>query len=170
MQFKPAGDMTNTDRLMDGVHIVFMRTTDGYIYGVATADMENKTVDEDGTVHAPLKLHRAEIKNGVVRAGTEVDSLLNMDADATYYITAVVYLNGDTVTNDMVSATESVSLNGGINLQFSSDADLTPMNYSDYVTDNTKLAALVENEHKQLAPVWRSVASGKSQQKRALTY
>ena len=170
MQFKPAGDMTNTDRLMDGVHIVFMRTTDGYIYGVATADMENKTVDEDGTVHAPLKLHRAEIENGVVRAGTEVDSLLNMDADATYYITAVVYLNGDTVTNDMVSATEGVSLNGGINLQFSSDADLTPMNYSDYVTDNTKLAALVENERKQLAPVWGSAMSGKSQQKRALIY
>lgn len=170
MQFKPAGDMTNTDRLMDGVHIVFMRTTDGYIYGIATADMANKTVDEDGTVHAPLKLHEAEIENGVVRAGAETDSLLNMDADATYYITAVVYLNGDTVTNDMVSATEGVSLNGRINLQFSSDADLTPMDYSDYVSDNTKLAALVENEHKQIAPVWGSVASGKSQQKRALTY
>ena len=127
-------------------------------------------MDEDGTVHASLKLHRAEIENGVVRAGTEVDSLLNRDADATYYITAVVYLNGDTVTNDMVSATEGVSLNGGINLQFSSDADLTPMNYSDYVTDNTKLAALVENERKQLAPVWGSTVFGKSQQKRLLIY
>ena len=40
------------------------------------------------------------------------------------------YLNGDMITGDMVSATQGVSLQGAVNLQFASSATLTPMEYT----------------------------------------
>lgn len=45
-------------------------------------------------------------------------------------LTAYVYLNGDQVDNSMVAANGAVSMVGSLNLQFSTDQTLTPMDYT----------------------------------------
>lgn len=58
-------------------------------------------------------------------------------------VSALVYLDGRTITNADVAATGTTSVTGKMNLQFSSTADLVPMEYGDlHVTDtNAKTPA-----------------------------
>ena len=52
-------------------------------------------------------------------------------------MTAVVYLSGDAVDSTVFSATQGLSLNGAVNLQFASSAALMPMDY-DFTAAETK--------------------------------
>jgi hypothetical protein len=107
-----------------------MNTTNGRIYGVATPDVDQLKINSDATISVPLSLHYANIlEDGSIQAGAESDSLLSMTADTTYYMTAIVYVNGDLLSNASVSATQGVSLAGTVNIQFASSARLTAMNY-----------------------------------------
>ena len=133
MVFAPSADIEDPAILMEGLYIVFMDTREGTLYSIATIDASTATKNSDGTIEAPLRLYTPNINNGVVTKGTATTSILNMEADTTYYVTAVVFLNGDIVTADMLSATESISLKGSLNLQFGSSAELVPMNYDSYV-------------------------------------
>ena len=47
-------------------------------------------------------------------------------------LSVLVYLDGDVVDNSMVAAEKVASLKGSLNLQFSSSADLLPMDYADF--------------------------------------
>lgn len=52
-------------------------------------------------------------------------------------VSALVYLNGETLTNADVAADVAQSMAGTMNLQFSSSANLVPMEYADYHTPTT---------------------------------
>ena len=105
----------------------------GGILGVVAAD-EMTVVLEQADV--TLALYEPSIsEEGVLSLGAKRTSgviTTELKAGEPLYITAIVFLNGDTLSSGAVSATQHPSLYGTVNLQFSSSAVLTPMNYTDY--------------------------------------
>ena len=70
-----------------------------------------------------------EIKytGGITINNQRTDSVLTeLTPDTVKKITALVYLDGSKVTNATVAANAEQSMSGTLNLQFSSDATLTP--------------------------------------------
>ena len=131
MTFTVGEGVSDPAALMEGLYVVFMDTKEGTIYAIATIDSAAMTTDNN-TVSAPLRLYTPSITDGMITKGAQTSSILNMEADRTYFITAIVYLNGDVVKGEMLSAAGGVSLTGAVNLQFTTSADLQPMDYGAY--------------------------------------
>lgn len=140
VQFTVAGDMTDDQvkDLLQGVYIVFMNTSTGAIYKVAAVDPDSVVVTWTAfpaTATATLALYEPEFDGegklslGKKAAGNVITAL---EADKPYYISEVVYLNGDEVDTTAFSAIQELSLSGAMNLQFASSVQLVPMTYTDY--------------------------------------
>ena len=140
VQFTVAGDMTTQQvkDLLQGVYIVFMNTSTGAIYKVAAVDPDSVVVTWTAfpaTATATLALYEPEFDGeGNLSLGRKVtDNVITaLTADTPYYISEVVYLNGDVVDTTAFSATQELSLSGAMNLQFASSVQLVPMTYTDY--------------------------------------
>lgn len=147
------GDMTidQVKRLLESLYVVFMNSDSGQIYGVGRvkpADVELLGV----SVTAPLTLYSVDTEamndedapEGVLILGEPVKDnvITKLTKDKTAWITAIVYLNGDTVSSADVSAVGQMSLIGSINLQFALDGvDLEAMRYDDYYVAPTESQA-----------------------------
>lgn len=147
LTFQISNDMTENQvtELLKSVYVVFMNTDTKGIYAVARPT--DLSIDKQ-TVTGYLALFNYEIKEGeLVVSDTKKteQSILAMTADTEYNVTALVYLNGTTVSNAATSATEGLSLTGSVNLQFTSSEALTPMAYSGYKTDGIAMT-MPENE------------------------
>ena len=146
--------------LMGAVRLVFV---DENYNIISYAGLDETTYSGDGVNHT-MKLRLYEYKNGefVKKTTTEtvtgenntettqtVDSLslMPLNQNEVTRLSVIVYLDGNVVDNSMV-ATDGYSLDGTLNLQFASDAELKAMNYSafnveeettpdDDATDNT---------------------------------
>lgn len=129
--------------LMKGIRIVFM-DGESKILGLAVLDLGSTTTGEgetavtkpnyevvDGKVTASMKLVNASVLNGVITIdeSSEADQTIikSMAANTATKVSVLVYLDGDAVDNADVSPTATKSLSGTMNLQFTSDATLTPM-------------------------------------------
>lgn len=150
MTFTLAGDLTHEQaaRLLQCVYIVFMDTGNGTVYKVAAADPASIETQLD-TATAELQLYEPKFAaDGSLSLGAPDDSILNMSKDTAYYVTAVVYLNGDLVDSGMFAPGEALSLEGTVNLQFASESDkpLQPMDYTTYYTEPTQGTGKNENE------------------------
>lgn len=97
------------------------------------------TIAADGTVKAKLYLYDFTMPKSTVNTDKETGAikLNNKSASAAIttleenvpkQVTAMVYLDGSVVNNSMVAANSSYSMTGTMNLQFSSSAELVPMN------------------------------------------
>ena len=97
------------------------------------------TIAADGTVKAKLYLYDFEMPKSTVNTDKETGAIkLNnksasaaittLEENVPYQVTAMVYLDGSVVNNSMVAANSSYSMTGTMNLQFSSSAELVPMN------------------------------------------
>ena len=64
-----------------------------------------------------------------IKEGTKSAELMTLTQNQATRLTVVVWLDGDTVDNSMVT-NGAKSLTGSMNLQFSSSADLVPMENS----------------------------------------
>lgn len=104
------------------------------------------TLSADGlTIKASLNLYEFVVDNGVL---TLTDKIAANDSGATKLtelvqnkakaVSALVYLDGDMVDNGDVAINGS-SMTGTMNLQFSSSANLVPMNYTFQEETATKL-------------------------------
>ena len=128
-----ADDIDDLSGLLKSLNIVFYNTKTGRIYCMATVDSTNIRTT-GGKVQAPLELHNVNISDmGVITPGNRVDRILQMVEDETYYISALVYVNGDTIQGSYVSAQNGTSMTGCLNIQFASSAELRPMDYQDFV-------------------------------------
>lgn len=136
--------------LMDAVRVAFV-DDQGTLLKVAKLNTSNRKV-ENGVVKAPLYVYDfsfseedgAMIMGERQKTNNVITSLTQNQAKA---LTVVVWLDGDLVDNTMVSATEETSLNGVLNLQFATDADLVPAGNTalkNATTDKTALTAAVE--------------------------
>ena len=110
----------------------------------ALPDAPSITVAEDGTVKAKLYLYsfsmvesEAEHEDttktyytGAIALGNKLSSsaITALEENLAKQVTALVYLDGSVVNNSMVAANSSYSMKGTLNLQFSSSAELVPMN------------------------------------------
>lgn len=132
MSFTFGADVADPATLLAGLYVVFMDTKEGTIYAVATVDPE-RVVVTGNKASGPLALYSPSISNGVLTKGGPITTIHGLEPNQTLFVTALVYLNGDIVNGAMVSATGSTSLQGSLNLQFGSSAELTPMTYTDYL-------------------------------------
>lgn len=130
MQFSAlSDDFTVGDilTLMDAVRVGFIDDKNN-ILGIARLNTSNRTVD-GGTVEAPLYLYDYTVSEGILTMGERRKSdatITNLDRNIAKAVTAVVWLDGDLIDNTMVPAEQNLALSGFLNLQFSTNADLTP--------------------------------------------
>lgn len=135
--------------LMSAMRVVFVETKiesnlpQYKVLGIAAADITKTTNEQDGDttysggdavgtdgLKAGLYLYNYTVENdGVITLGekkADKSVLTNLDQNVAKKITAIVYIDGEIVDNTMV-ANAANSMIGSLNLQFSSDADLKPM-------------------------------------------
>ena len=130
---KTTGDIAD----LSGLRIVFVDAENNNILGVAglvaTANAETEAT------YALHMFHYTVDADGCVALGAQAndDTITTLTADKIKKISVLVYLDG----GSSKYAAESAS--GTLNLQFRTDANLVPMEYTGYVTTNPATAGLV---------------------------
>lgn len=151
MEFNVAdSDLTQlqTLRLIDAVRIGFL-DDQNVLLGVAKLNTSNYAISED-VIKAAIYLYDFELDQGAMIIGErrKTDNILtSLDQNIAKALTVVVWLDGDKVDNTMVSSSKDTSLNGTLNLQFASSADLIPADNSDLkglTTEKGDLEALLD--------------------------
>jgi hypothetical protein len=144
--------------LMGAIRVVFVNASNAIVGVAALDDMTTQTVNAEGDTAAhisatgSLKLVDYTITDTgamnistTTSTGTEgtegyktsttvnfksSDVLMELTQNEITKLTAIVYIDGDYVENGDVAATGTSSMTGSMNLQFSSTAELNPMNYT----------------------------------------
>lgn len=131
MTFKTASTSftpAQVQALMSAIKIVFFDPTTGEILNYATLDTKSLTTLQDNSISAKLVLCDAE---GVAKTGDAAKQIMKLDQNVAEQLSVLVYLDGNEVDNADVAADVAQSMAGSLNLQFSSSADLKPMEYTD---------------------------------------
>jgi hypothetical protein len=111
--------------LMNHIKVVFFLNDGDTKAVLAEARLDTANAKVSGNdVTADLK-----IWNGTGFAAQADAAIYNMPTNSAVKISALVYLDGETITNADVG-TGALSMSGRMNLQFSSSANLVPMDYS----------------------------------------
>ena len=151
MEFDFEGkDLSNTLKLMDAVRVGFVDNK-GDLLGLAKLNISNYEIDEYGMAKAPLYLYDFSISSDPETKGAIImserkksqNSITPLQCNSPKVVTTVVWLDGDLVDNTMVSA-EGTTLNGMLNLQFASDADLKPYINGGAMNYTTDKAGLIQ--------------------------
>lgn len=155
MSFAGADGFTNDQikSLMKALRVVFL-SDNGSVLAMAALDTENAAM-EAGELKAELKICETtekQLSNGngtdtVLVPATDEQGKVTFKADQTiakglpqnqkYRMTAMVFLDGDMVDNADV-ANAAYSMKGSMNLQFTSSADLKPMNNTELKGETKK--------------------------------
>lgn len=116
-------DQSSFLELLGSMRVAFISNElDGKMIGFATLDTENYYA-ESGKVTVPLVLDSSKaVDLGVDINGNQIYGLTALTKNAATRITALVYLDGTKLTNDMVLA--SGDIQGTLNIQFGSSVVL----------------------------------------------
>ena len=123
--------------IMSAVRIVFFQNVEGsntVLYEARLDDLAEikEDSDGDGTLDKGTGEYTASIylyqNDALVKS--ENAALLDLPQNEAIMLSVLVYLDGTLIENDDVAAVGATSLTMDMNLQFSSDAELTPMEYS----------------------------------------
>lgn len=118
--------------LMGNIRIVLFNPDTLAIYGYARLDVSAATVSDDGSgeisVTMPIKMY--DEGAGSFAANANITRLVQNEATA---VSSLVYLDGVNLTNADVG---NASIQGTMNIQFASSAELKPMEYGDLRKDN----------------------------------
>lgn len=119
--------------LANCIYVVFVDNT-GKVVGTAGLDTSTAGWKANGTEYkANLVMKNASFDgNGkiTVTDNATTSTITALTQNEAKVLTAYVYLDGDKVDNSMVAANGAVSMVGSLNLQFSTDQTLTPMDYT----------------------------------------
>lgn len=128
--------------LMDAIRVVFIDPASDALLGVAKLDMNAVTTADKEVNGETVKAITASLylyeytqdpMSGKLTFTTQKAAdqaiLCALQANTAKAVSAMVYLDGDYVTNENVAA-EASSMTGELNLQFASDANLIPMDNS----------------------------------------
>lgn len=119
---------TDIAKLAKALRVVFIDTETRAILGVA--GMDTTPVTGEANVYA-LHMYSYDVSNeGIItlKAKAEDDTITTLNKDTAKAISALVYVDGGNVDYAM----DAVS--GSLNLQFCTNVDLQPMNYTNYAT------------------------------------
>lgn len=115
----------NMKKLMSNIKVVFYLNEGDTKTVLATAKLDTTNATVSGNdVTAYLK-----IWDGTAFKSQADAVIYNMPTNSAVKISALVYLDGESITNADVG-TGALSMSGSMNLQFSSSANLVPMDYS----------------------------------------
>ena len=125
----------NVKDLMENIRIVFFtpdltKQIGGTILAEARLDVANATVGADG-VTANMYLLDADKNMIKTQADAKIQALTQ---NAPTAVSVLVYLDGTTMTNADVGFDKAASVTGTANFQFSSSANLVPMEYANLHT------------------------------------
>lgn len=134
MEFEALDENFTADQmtdLMENIVVVFYEygETSNNIIATAKLDVDNAEINEAGIASVKANLYLVDDEDEFIDTQSEA-VLCALDANTAKKISALVYLNGETITNGDV-ATGTMSMTGSLNLQFASSANLVPMNYSE---------------------------------------
>lgn len=139
--------------LMDAIRVGFVDDQGG-ILAIAKLNVTSKEVSGD-MVKAPLYLYDYSFVTDETSGGLMLEmgerklmdsQITTLEQNIAKAVTAVVWLDGDIVDNTMVSAKAATSLDGVLNLQFSTSAELiaaTEDSVMGYTADKSGLEAAV---------------------------
>lgn len=113
----------------DGSIAYYFNSTDSKYY----AEQEFTTVVEEANMTG-RKVESTTTNTTLLEGDDAIITALPQNT--TVAVSALVYLDGESMTNEHVSATATQSMYGKMNLQFSSSATLVPMEYADLHTPN----------------------------------
>ena len=138
MTYVSTGELTNDQvkGLMACIRIVFFDTDENTVLGEARLDVANSTLSTDGGVTAKMYMY----KNDALQNGTDTNNdsaIVGLTKNEQTHVSVLVYLDGATLENKDVAATDVQSVVGKMNIQFASDADLKPMIYGDLYSPTT---------------------------------
>lgn len=130
-------DETAAKKLADCIHIVFAKK-DGTVVAVAGLDSTTMKSKGNNSYTANVVLQNANVTaDGLVGTGeggkiTKKDSAVisGLEQNTALVLSAYVFLDGDAVDNSMVSANATSTMTGKLSLQFSTDVELKPMDYT----------------------------------------
>lgn len=120
--------------LMACIRVVFFTPgeSNNTVLAEARLDTANAAITSEG-IQADLYLVDAD-GNFITDQSQAV--IMALTQNTTTQVSALVYLDGSTITNANVAATAATSMTGSLNLQFSSSATLVPMEYAELHTPN----------------------------------
>ena len=138
---KTAGNFAD----LSGLRIVFVDAENNNILGVASP--VETTTSATNSIYELHMFNYTVDADGCVALGTQAadDTITTLTADTIKKISVLVYLDG----GSSKYAAESAS--GTLNLQFRTNANLVPMEYTGYVTTNPATAGLVISGDKTVA-------------------
>lgn len=115
--------------LMDAIRVTFI-DEEGTILAMSKLNTSNRILGEDGSIKANLYLYDYEVddeRNVVIGSRRSGDTTItSLEQNTAKAVTVIVWLDGTIVDNTMVAAEYESSLDGTLNLQFASSADLIP--------------------------------------------
>ena len=117
--------------LMENIRIIFFNTATGDIYAHAQLDSAAaETNATSGEIKMPIVL-TGKTDNPATQDVDESTHIMALNQNEAHALSVMVYLDGNTMTNADVAADVAKSMSGSMNLQFSSSAQLKPMEYND---------------------------------------
>ena len=135
--------------LMDAIRVAFVDDM-GTIMGIAKLNVTSREVDGD-VVKAPLYMYDYSFETDDVTDGLILtmgerrltnNLITELEQNVAKAVTVVVWLDGDLVDNTMVAATAATSLNGILNLQFATSAELIPAQEGDVLAYEVSMDGL----------------------------
>ncbi len=126
---------TAAESMMANIRVVFFDTASNAILGYARLDTDTTSmVETNGSQYeVTMSLKMWDNTAGTFKTGDDAAKIVDLTANEAKAVSALVYLDGTTITNADVSTGE---MDAKLNLQFSSSAELKPMDYSALLVDN----------------------------------
>lgn len=125
-------------KLMTTVRIVFMDEAKNIVgLGLLEQNHTSGTYEHgaNGEITSNIYLYDFTIDaDGKLTVGNQKANgeLMDLGQNVATKLSVLVYMDGDLIDNSMVAAEATASLQGTLNLQFSSTADLKPMDYTEF--------------------------------------
>jgi len=120
----PSYTLEQAQEYMTCLRVAITDTNTGYIYGYAALDMDAADV-QNTTIKAPLRLYDKD--TGRMIEGDAAQYICHLEQNTEKNLTVYVYLDGAKTSNSFVAENGEQSMNGVLNLQFCSSADLHPV-------------------------------------------
>ena len=133
-------DQARSLKLLEAFRVAFVGA-DGSLLATALMDTE-RVFEENGRVTVPMVLDpTTSIELGEDYTGETSYGIMPLIANEATRVTAIVYLDGTKLTNEDVLAASSIQ--GKLNIQFGSSADLIPMSDEDLEDQERSVSATV---------------------------
>ncbi len=135
-------DQDKAIELLQYLRVAFV-DQDGQLLANAYLNTEDK-FEQTGKVTIPLVLEDAEANAIIGPDGTKISTITALQHNTPTFITALVYLEGSTLSNDKVLAADEIQ--GQLNIQFGTTAELDAMDDPEQMQAKCYVTATMEGD------------------------